>query len=77
MVLGVCDKLSLHYALRPKDLAHEVLKHQGVCLRQIPGLHNLRPPTCNLSFPQALCDERGEQDCAHGIRIIDLGVAKG
>ena len=31
--LGVCDKLSKHYALRPEDLAHEVSKHRGVCLR--------------------------------------------
>jgi hypothetical protein len=33
MMLGVCDKLSMHQALRPKDLAHEELKHRGICFR--------------------------------------------
>lgn len=72
--IGVCYRLNYlsMQSLRPKDLAHEVLKHWRIGLRQIPGLHHLRPSTCNLRFPQALCDERREQDCAHGIRVVNL-----
>jgi hypothetical protein len=58
--------------LRPKDLTHEVLEDWGIGFRQIPRLHHLRPSTRNLRFPQALCDERREQDRAHGIRVINL-----
>lgn len=32
-VLGVSDKPCLNYALRPKDLSHEVLEHRRICLR--------------------------------------------
>ena len=32
-VLGVCDEPCLNYALRSKDLPHEVLEHRGICLR--------------------------------------------
>jgi hypothetical protein len=51
---------------------HEVLEHWGIDFRQIPRLHHLRPSACNLRIPQALCDERREQDRAHGIRVINL-----
>lgn len=75
MVLGVCYRLSylsMQCTLRPKNLTHEVLEHWGIGLRKIPGLHHLRPSTCNLRFPQALCDERREQGCPHGICVINL-----
>ena len=58
--------------LRPKDLTHKVLEHWGIGFRQIPRLHHLCPSACNLRIPQALCDERREQDRAHGIRVINL-----
>jgi hypothetical protein len=58
--------------LRPKDLTHEVLEHWGIGFRQVPRLHHLCPSACNLRFPQALRDERREQDRAHGIRVINL-----
>jgi hypothetical protein len=32
-VLGVCDEPCLNYALRPKDLSHQVLEYLGICLR--------------------------------------------
>ena len=49
-----------------------MLEHWGVGFRQIPRLHHLRPSTGNLRFPQALCDERREQDGANGICVINL-----
>lgn len=58
--------------LRPKDLTHEVLEHWEIRFRQVPRLHYLCPSACNLRFPQALRDERREQDSAHGIRVINL-----